>query len=215
MIRSWTTSPLIWSKTEKNKIKTDQCVNPHMTSSMFIRLKRESHYKTHSPSLKWLIFKKLHDIILHFNEQKKVQLYCSCFCLYDEKRKYTTPHRSHHGTLSFRWESGWSPMVRPSHPQQSCPQHAAAEQSTCVPRTCRHIQTPVRLLEKWLLVGRLYTHVLRYTDLPPQTYFLTNITPATMLSSKTTMTIITIRGVLEEVFCTCKSGKKKTNLQQV
>lgn len=146
---------------------------------------------------------------------KKVQLYCSCFCLYDEKCKSATPHLSHHGTLSCRWERGWSPMVRPSHPQQSCPQHAAAVQSTCVPRTCQHVQSPVRLLEKWLPIDRLNIHVLRHTDLPPQTYFLTNTTPATMLSSMTIMTVITIKGVLEEGFLTCKNSKNKTNLHHV
>lgn len=58
-------------------------------------------------------------------------------------------------------------------------------------------------------------HVLRHTDLPPQTYFLTNITPETMLSSKTIMTVVTMKGVLEEGFFTCENSKNKTNLQQL
>lgn len=133
--------------------------------------------------------------------------------MYNEKSKSATPHQSHHGTLSCRWECGWSPTVHPSHPQQSCPQHAAAAQSTCVPRTCRHIQSPVRLLEKKVACRQAeYTscmHVLRHTDLPPQTYFLTNITPETMLSSKTIMTVVTMKGVLEEGFFTCENSKNK------
>lgn len=54
---------------------------------------------------------------------------------------------------------------------------------------------------------RMTSQTIWWTDLPPQTYFLTNITPAAVLSSITMMTVITMETVLEGGFFTCKCSK--------
>lgn len=54
---------------------------------------------------------------------------------------------------------------------------------------------------------RMSSQTIWWTDLPPQTYFLTNMTPAAVLSSITMMTVITMETVLEGGFFTCKCSK--------
>lgn len=134
--------------------KTGQCVKPHATS-MFIRSISKTHHKT-TPTfllhlflllpLKWVyLLRHCSWYQFTFSWTEKMPR-CLCSCVYDEKSKSTTPHLSRRGTQSCHWECGWSPTHRPSRPQRRCPRHAAAAQSTCVPRTYTHIQNTVRLL---------------------------------------------------------------------
>lgn len=129
--------------------KTSQCVNPHTTSSMFMGLISKTHHKTTPTFLLQFISTAATEMSLTFKTMFMISIYIflnrkKCpgvfvsVCMM-KKSKSTTPHLSRHGTQSCHWECGWSPMDRPSRPQQHCPRHAAAAQSTCVPRTYRHI----------------------------------------------------------------------------
>lgn len=60
--------------------------------------------------------------------------------------------------------------------------------------------------------------VEKYTNLPPQTYFLTKRTPPATLSSMTIMTVTTMGTDLERGFFTCKNnsrGKIRQKLQEI
>lgn len=205
--------------------KTGQCVNPHTTSSMFIGLISKTHHKTTPMFLLQFIstaateirftFKTLFIIInLHFPEQKK----CHGVCFYVSvcmMKKANPPHLIWvvvELNLAIGSVVGLQWIV---HPVPS---------STVLDMLLQHrvpvYQEPTRtfriLSDYWgncmktkekAACGHMSSQTIWWTDLPPQTYFLTNITPAAVLSSITMMTVITMETVLEEGFFTCKHSK--------